>query len=76
MDTGNSRFKCGCDLTRGTRGKTHPLSAFKVAHLAAGGNVELNRYFFLLFVLKNPSEYLGFMSLGAPSCQLYKQGML
>jgi len=29
-----------------------------------------------LFVLKNPSEYLGFMSLGAPSCQLYKQGML
>jgi len=34
-------------LTRGTRGKTHPQPAFKVAHLAAGGCFfELNSYFF------------------------------
>ena len=26
-----------CHEERGTRGKTHPLPAFKVAHLAAGG---------------------------------------
>ena len=32
-------------MTRGTRGKTHPQSAFKVAHLAAGGCFfELNSY--------------------------------
>jgi len=30
-------FEGGCDLPRGTRGKTHPQPAFKVAHLAAGG---------------------------------------
>jgi len=38
MSLGNYRFKGGCDLPRGTRGKTHPLSGFKVAHLAAGGS--------------------------------------
>jgi len=32
------RFKGGCDLVRGTRGKAHPQLAFKVAHLAAGGS--------------------------------------
>jgi len=37
MGLGNYHVKGGYDLTRGTRGKTHPLSAFKVAHLAAGG---------------------------------------
>jgi len=29
--------KCSCDLTRGTRVKALRKSAFKVAHLAAGG---------------------------------------
>ena len=37
LSEGSSRIKGGCDLPRGTRGKTHPLPAFKVAHLAAGG---------------------------------------
>ena len=34
----NVYFKGGCDLARGTRGKTHPQPAFKVANLAAGGS--------------------------------------
>ena len=31
-------------MTRGTRGKAHPQTAFKVAHLAAGGFFYLNSY--------------------------------
>jgi len=38
LEAGAARAEGGCDLTRGTRGKEHPQSAFKVAHLAAGGN--------------------------------------
>ena len=34
---GGARIKGGCDLSRGTRGKTHPQPAFMLAHLAAGG---------------------------------------
>ncbi|BCS96638.1 hypothetical protein DSLASN_22700 [Desulfoluna limicola] len=37
MADGHSRVKGGYDLTRGMRGKAHPLPAFKGAHLAAGG---------------------------------------
>jgi len=36
LKQGSSRIKGGCDLSRGTRGKTHPLPAFKVAHRIAG----------------------------------------
>jgi len=35
------QLKGGCDLTRGTRGKTHLQAAFKLAHLAAGGRLNL-----------------------------------
>ena len=38
MGLNEFRFKGGCDLTRGTMGKTHPQSAFTAAHLAAGGS--------------------------------------
>jgi len=44
--------KCRCDLTRGTRGKALRQSAFKVAHLAAGGIA-----FCIFYYCVGPNKY-------------------